>query len=91
MLSLNEIKKALYKQKPLAKFEHCMKDARGLHLLYSCEIIDETDSRYEPYFAAVKTLFFRVPVEDIQDAVFDAGMHAQLLIRYLVPPEIIEA
>jgi hypothetical protein len=39
-MTLTEIKKALYKQKPLASFEHCMKDARGLHLLYSCEIKD---------------------------------------------------
>lgn len=89
-LSSTRIKKILYIQKPLAKFQHCLKDARGLHLLYSCAITYLVPE-FESTVPITKTLFFRVPVEDIGDAVFDAEVFAQLLIRYLVLPENIEA
>ena len=86
-MTLTEIKKSLYRQKPLAKFEHCMNDHRGMHLLYSCQIENALDTEYLPYSNVLKTVFFRVPIDDIQDAIFDAAMAAQLLVRYIVQPE----
>lgn len=77
-MTLTEIKKALYKEKPLAHLDYCKKDARGLYLLYFC-VIGGPESDYLQYF--------RVPVEDIGDGVFPGVMYAQLLIRYIIQPE----
>jgi hypothetical protein len=76
-MTLTEIKKTLYKEKPDAIFYHCRKDARGLHLLYSCDLVGENQA----------LIFFRVPMEDIEDGIFPNKMKAQLLSRYIVAPE----
>ena len=80
-MTKEEIKKALYKEKPEATFNHCKKDMRGIHLLYSCELGGKG-----PEFLQ----YFRVPIEDIEDAVFPNTMGAQLLIRYIIQPESAE-
>ena len=64
----NEIKKALYKQKPIASF---MKIKDG-HAYYTASI-DEDDA-----------LIFNIPVSDMGDADFRPMMDAKLLIRWLV-------
>lgn len=68
---INEIKKALYKKKPLAhrfftgKFQH----------QYRCIITTNDDREFQ-----VK---FTVPVSDMGETEFTDSLPAQLLIRYL--------
>jgi hypothetical protein len=78
-MTLTEIKKVLYKEKPLAHFDHCRKDARGICLLYFCVIGPPESDNIQ---------YFRVPIEDIGDAVFPSIIYSQLLIRYIIQPEI---
>lgn len=66
-MELNEIKKMLYKQKPLAKIEF-VKDGK-IH--------------YRADIAGRVVVLFEVPISDIGDATFHYGMDAQLLIRYI--------
>ena len=68
-MELNEIKKDLYKQKPMAQLISVTREK----LLYSCEIIEG------PY-----PIYFSAPISDIGDAVFYPEMASQLLIRYIV-------
>lgn len=65
---MNEIKKALYKEKPTAYLSSIKKD----RLLYSCTI------------EGIKTIWFHIPIDDIGDAIFFPEMDAKLLIRYIV-------
>ena len=67
-MTLNEIKKELYKQKPSAYFVVANKD--GLH--YRAELIDSYAIR------------FLIPFNDIGDADFGLVIESQLLIRYIV-------
>lgn len=67
-VSLNEIKKALYKENPLAHL--VMIDKRGIN--YTCVLKDET------------SLFFCVPLDDLGDAHFMPTMMAKHLIRYII-------
>lgn len=71
-----EIKKELYKQKPVAIFERATKTA----LLYSAELIE-----------GAETIYFSVPFIDIGDASFEREMPSQLLIRYLITKEQLPA
>ncbi len=66
-MELNEIKKALYRQKPIAKkmFE---KDGNYVYRTY---LEDGTE------------LTFIVPISDMGDAKFEYEMDAKLLIRWL--------
>lgn len=66
-MELNEIKKALYREKPKAKL-HLVKS--GI-LYYSAVLSDETDIR------------FNVPVEDMGDGAFYALEESQHLIRWI--------
>lgn len=66
----NEIKKALYKQKPTAKLEFI----RVGVAYYSTEIKDG-DNDF--------TVSFQVPVDDMGDADYFPEMDAKLLIRYI--------
>lgn len=70
-MTLTEIKKALYKEKPMAEFI-CAKKER---LFYGTILQDNF------------TILFEIPFSDIGDATFVSQMSAQLLIRYIVQPE----
>ena len=65
----NEIKKALYKEKPIAEISSVSKSGI-VYVCYSGEL--------------QKPLAFLVPLNDIGDVLFAKEMNAQLLIRYLV-------
>ena len=71
-MNKNEIKKALYKQKPMAQF--------GLIRIgvayYSTMVLDGNS---EPVY-----INFEIPVEDMGDADFEAEMEAKLLNRWIV-------
>jgi len=77
-MTLVEIKKALYRQKPLATFLHCRKIEEEVCLVYGCNLENGNP---------LPDLFFEVPVEEIGDGLFGNTIGAQLLIRYLVQPE----
>ena len=64
----NEIKKALYKEKPKAYLNSIKRDLLTYHT-YSTTI--------------GKTLWFNIPISDIGDATFFYEMDAKLLIRWL--------
>ena len=66
----NEIKKALYREKPLAIFVSADKAT----LTYTC------------FIKEVYQLYFCIPHSDIGDAKFGTSMPAQQLIRWLVIP-----
>ncbi len=68
MMDKDEIKKALYRQKPIARITMIRKGTAH----YSAILDDETEIRFE------------VPVNDMGDADFFPTMDAKLLIRYLV-------
>lgn len=70
-MELNEIKKALYKEKPIALFI----SASNASLTYGCYIKD------------VYQVYFYIPHSDIGDAKFGAEMPAQQLIRWIVNPK----
>lgn len=67
-MELNEIKKILYKEKPVASFSHIRKGSA----YYSTTLIDGTQIRFE------------IPVIDMGDADFNYNMDAKLLIRWIV-------
>jgi hypothetical protein len=71
-MSLNEIKKSLYKEKPKADFVRIKKGKA-----YYAAVINQ--SQY---------IGFEVPVEDMGDAEFCDTMDAQLLIRWIMADEI---
>lgn len=66
-MNKNEIKKALYRQKPIASF---MKIKNGC--AYYVASIEEDDA-----------IIFKIPVNDMGDAEFTLMMDAKLLIRWL--------
>lgn len=74
-MTLIEIKKALYKEKPEATFIHASKTKRGIFLVYGCNL-----DKKSPH----PDTFFEVPVEDLGDGLFGNTMGAQLLIRYII-------
>lgn len=67
----NEIKKALYKQKPTAKLEFI----RVGVAYYSATITNEEDFQVK--------VIFEIPVDDMGDADYYSEMDAKLLIRYI--------
>ena len=70
-ITLIEIKKALYKQKPEAVFMTANKEG----LKYGT-ILTFYNSDY--------SLYFFIPYSDIGDTVFEPEMASQLLIRYII-------
>ena len=70
MEQVNEINKALYKEKPLAIFVSADKAT----LTYTC------------FIKEVYQLYFCIPHSDIGDAKFGTSMPAQQLIRWLIIP-----
>jgi hypothetical protein len=81
-MTINDIKKALYKEKPTAHLQHVRKIGVSVALVYLCHLRGEDLSA---------DLVFDVPVAELTDGLFGKEMPAQLLIRYMVPPETIEA
>ena len=67
---INKVKKALYKQKPIA---NRVSETDFIHQ-YQCSIVVNNN---------VFICKFSVPTSDMGETVFTNGMHAQLLIRYL--------
>lgn len=66
----NEIKKALYREKPLAKrVENTGRDE--YYYLYHTIILGNKD------------IFFKVPISDMGDNLFDSEISAQFLIRWV--------
>lgn len=78
-MTLTEIKKALYKQKPFATFYHCRKTLAGVYLVYGCEIGDNK---------GLPNVIFDVPVEELGVGIIGNSIEVQLLIQYIVQPEI---
>ena len=73
-MNKNEIKKALYKQKPTAEFTCIV----GTTLYYKTKV--EIDDK-------TITVDFAIPVDEIGDAVFYKEMDAQFLNRYIIVEE----
>jgi hypothetical protein len=69
-LTLNDIKKYLYKNKPIAALKNVTADG----IWYSCDIEISTTT-YE--------VLFCVPLNEIGDTIFERQMPAQLLNRYI--------
>lgn len=74
-MTTNEIKKALYKQKPIARLISVSKNG----LRYEADFDDEQNL---PYFVQ-----FLIPLDDINDAIFKVHEESQLLIRWIVQKE----
>lgn len=66
-MELNEIKKALYKQKPIAEFDMIRKGV----------------AYYDAFIDNLYPLRFEIPVSDMGDADLLPEMDAKLLIRWL--------
>jgi len=69
----NEIKKELYKQKPMAALDFIRKGDAYYSTVLNCENGIDTVS-----------VQFKVPVNDMGDADFFGQMDAKLLIRYII-------
>lgn len=69
-MNLNEIKKALYKENPIATFTHIKKGIA----YYSCRLLIEVE----------ESIRFAIPIEDMGDAEFLSAMDSKLLIRWIV-------
>lgn len=65
---LNEIKKALYKEKPVAQFQYIRK---GI-------------TYYQTHLTELGVVNFEVPVSDMGDADFTQEMEGNLLNRWIV-------
>lgn len=77
-MTLTEIKKLLYKEKPEATFIHASETKRGIFLVYDCTL-DKASPHPDTYF--------EVPVEELGEGLFGNTIGAQLLIRYIIQPE----
>lgn len=76
-MTLIEIKKVLYKTKPLAKFLHFRKAAKEGFLVYGCSLKGQ----------ALPDLFFEIPIDELSNGLYGNTLEAQLLIRYIIQPE----
>lgn len=81
-MTLTEIKKALYKERPEAKFLHARKSNLGVFLVYGCTIGAD---------GSTPNLFFEIPATELGDGLFLNTMAAQLLIRYIIQPETFQS
>lgn len=70
-MNTTEIKKALYKQKPIAEYAY----SKDRVWTYSTEVV--IDNREEE-------VLFQVPIEEMGEATFEKELPAQLLIRWMV-------
>lgn len=69
----NDIKKALYRQNPIAEFKYIRKGKA-----YYNTVIQSNDS------TATYSVTFEVPVEDMGDADFHSEMESKLLQRWIM-------
>ena len=67
-MTLTQIKKALYKEKPTAKFNHTQDD-----FLY-----------YKTVLSNDRVVDFKIPISEVGNTTFYADMEAQLLIRWIL-------
>ena len=72
-MEATEIKKELYKQKPIANFKFIRK---GIAYYETSLLID----------SETKTLYFEIPTNDMGDSDFTSTMDGKLLIRWLIKP-----
>jgi hypothetical protein len=70
---LNDIKKSLYKEKPVAKFEYIRK-GKAYYTTWASYENESIDTR----------ITFEIPVNDMGDADFLPEMDAKLLIRWIM-------
>jgi hypothetical protein len=70
-LSLNDIKKMLYKQNPVAHIKYVRKG----HIYYNTSIDNEGTTQF---------INFEIPVSDMGDADFFPEMSGKLLIRWII-------
>lgn len=77
-MDLNDVKKALYKQKPLAKLLYVRKG----DVLYQCSLTNDEGE--------LENIRFNVPVSDMGDSDFLPEMEAKLLARWIVNKESVE-
>lgn len=73
-MTLIEIKKALYKEKPTAHLEHIRKIGPNVSLVYMAKLSEVYSSQ---------DLIFDVPSSELGDGLYGKEMPAQLLIRYI--------
>ena len=73
----NDVKKALYRQKPDAKFVRILKGVA----YYSTSIALPMEGRNQPLNRHID---FAIPLDDMGDASFDNIMESHLLIRYII-------
>jgi len=71
-MELNEIKKALYKQNPVAELESVNNDG----LFYITSLSLEDMPKY--------VVMFRVPLIELGETVWHKDIEAKLLIRYII-------
>ncbi len=77
-MDLNDVKKALYKQKPMAKLLYVRKG----DVLYQCTLTNNEDE--------FENIHFNIPVSDMGDSDFLPEMEAKLLARWIVTKESVE-
>lgn len=71
-MNINDIKKTLYREKPIAKIQEVQTDELKEHVLYTTKLLDG------------KHLAFTIPLEEYDSDKFGEEISAQLLIRWLV-------
>lgn len=81
-MTLIEIQKALYKDKPKASFLHLRKIGAIEILVYGLYFPPISGDETQP------NLFFEIPISELMDGLFGNTVEAQLLVRYIVQPVI---
>lgn len=81
-MSTNEIKKELYKQRPLAQFQYIR---QGI-AYYVTRI-----RGYDKVIPYDKQIYFEIPISDMGNADFFPEMDAKHLNRWIIPEVITEA
>ena len=69
-MKLNDIKKILYKEKPLAKLIRTVSDKNGFFYYYKAK-------------TSLGIISFKIPNKEVVKTLFDKQMPAQLLIRWI--------
>ena len=80
-MTLTEIKKELYKQKPMANLLYIRKGI-AYYETYLTTMRYPDNIHAEPYMESIRVIF-EIPVNDMGDADFTPTMDAKLLNRWL--------
>ena len=83
MLNINDIKKALYKQKPIAEF-NCVV---GKTIYYKTKIYT---TKRDDAIPVTFNIDFAIPIDEIGDTVFYKEMDGKLLNRYIVIKDTVD-